>query len=199
MLEWIASMFQGVVAELMFFSICIAGSTFTVFSLIFGGDHGGEMHGDFHGDDLHGGDLHHDDAHGDEGPKFFSIRGLSLFGTGFGAVGFIVQHYTGKTLLAATAGFVAGVVLAALGLAFIRMFFRQQVSSVTKNSDIIGATGTVITSIQSDSGAGEVLLDLTSTQVTRAAIGEGGKPISQGAAVRVVRIAGHTVVVEKVS
>lgn len=198
MLEWIASLFQGAVAELMFFSICIAGSAFTVISLIFGGDHG-DMHGDFHGGDLHHGDLHHDDAHTDEGPRFFSIRGLSLFGTGFGAVGYIVQHYTGKTLLAATAGLVSGVVLAMLGLAFIRLFFRQQVSSVTKSSDVIGATGTVLTSIQSDSRAGEVLLTLVNTQVTRAAIGEGGKPIPQGAAVRVVRLAGNTVVVEKLS
>jgi len=192
MVEWFASLFSGAFAEIALLCICLSGAVFTVISILFGGDAD-------HGDMDHGGDSAGDNDHATDGPSFFSIRGLSLFATGFGGVGYIVQHYTHKPLVASVSGLVFGMLLAMAGLAFIRFFYRQQVSSLVSSEQVIGTTGTVSTSISPGGGVGEVSLVIAGIQTTRTAIGDGGEPISQGSIVRVVRLVGSHVVVEKVS
>lgn len=195
MLDWIASMFQGALAEIVFMSICLGCLVVSGFMLLFGGDHDSDAD---HGGMDHG-DADHGDDHSDEGPRFFSIRGLSLFGTGFGGVGYIVQHYTGKTLVAAASGTAFGCLLAFAGLAFIRMFYRQQVSSLASAEQVIGSSGTVTTSIPADGRAGEVLLTVAGQQTSRIASSADGGGLPTGTVVRVVRLAGAVVVVERVS
>lgn len=193
MFNWISSLFQGALAEIMFMAICLGSLVVTGFMLIFGGDHDGDAD---HGDADHG-DADHGDDHGDEGPKLFSIRGLSLFGTGFGGVGYIVQHYTAKTLVAAVSGTAFGFVLALAGLAFIRLFFRQQVSSLISHDQVIGATGNVITAIPTGGQCGEIMLTVAGQQMSRIARSVDNSEIPSGAVVSVVRVAGHTVVVKR--
>jgi len=192
MIEWFASLFRGFFSELTFLAICVACAVVTGFTLVFGGDSDGDAdHGDV------ATDSDHDDG-GHEGPKFFSIRGICLFGTGFGAVGYLVQHFTKKTLVASVSGLGAGILMAMLGLAFIRMFYRQQASSLISPSQLIGSTGTVTTSIPAHTGAGEVMLTVAGTQQNMLATAVNGSAIERGALVRVVRSAGSQVVVEKV-
>ena len=204
MFEWIASLFQSIVADMVFLSICVAGAAFTVFSMMFGGDHDGHEgmhfgHGDAGGHDVgHDGDAHHGDHGQEDGPSYFSFRGMVLFATGFGGVGYLVQHYTGKTLVASVAGLVAGVVLALIGISIIRMFFHQQASSLVPATQAVGTMATVITSIPAD-GMGEVSFVLAGVQTTRAAIGNRGSAIPSGREVKIVRIVGHQVVVEEMA
>lgn len=193
MFEWVSSMFQGALAELVFLAICVVGMIFSGFSIFFGGDHDGADHGDMDGHDAdHGGDHHADD-----GPKLFSVRGLMLFGTGFGAVGYLVQHFTGKTLVASVSGSVAGLVLAMIGIGFIRMIYRQQSSSLVGGEAYVGVLGTVVTAITSG-GTGEVAITVAGTYGTRLAKSASGQAIARGESVRVTRTVGGVVVVEPV-
>lgn len=194
MFNWISSLFQSALAEIIFLSICFGSLVVTGFMLIFGGDHDGDAD---HGDMEHG-DADHGDDHSDEGPKFFSIRGLSLFGTGFGGVGYIVQHYTGMTLVAAAAGTASGFLLALAGLAFIRLFFSQQVSSLVSHDQVIGSIGTVTTAIPANGQCGEIMLTVAGLQMGRIAMSADNNEIPSGAVARVTRVAGHAVVVERV-
>ncbi len=197
MFEWATSLLSGAMAELMFLAICIGSAVITTFSLIFGGDHDAD-HGDVGGDhgDVGGHDVHHDDGdHSRDGPGFFSVRGLTLFGTGFGGVGYLVQHFTSRTLTAGASGLAAGVALAAVGLAFIRAFYHQQASSLVPSGAIVGAVGMVTTSIPRD-GAGEAEFTVGGIHTTRLATSANGAAIERGKTVRVVRAASHAVVVE---
>lgn len=192
MFEWVTSLFSGVMAELIFLGICVASAIITGFSIVFGGDHDAD-----HGDVGH--DVHHEGDHSREGPGFFSVRGLTLFGTGFGGVGYLVQHFTGLTLVASVAGFASGIVLAMLGLAFIRAFYRQQASSLQPSEAVVGAVATVITSIPPDGGAGEVEFVTGGVHMTRPATSADGTAFGRGQTVRVARTAGHAVVVERLT
>lgn len=193
MFEWVSSLFQGAVAELVFLAICIGCGIITGFTLLFGGDHDHDVGHD-------GGVDGHDSDHGDghQGPSFFSIRGLTLFGTGFGGVGYLVQHFTGKTLVASVSGLASGVVLAMAGLAFIRMFFQQQASSLVSDQQIVGTIGSVITSIP-EGGMGEVEFNAAGVHTTRAATSLGGRAISRGAPVKIIQTVGHLVIVQPIS
>lgn len=196
MFEWVSSFFSGAMAELMFLAICIGSAVITTFSLIFGGDHDAD-HGDMGGHEV-GHDVHHEGDHSREGPGFFSVRGLTLFGTGFGGVGYLVQHFTGKTLVASASGLASGIVLAMLGIALIRAFFHQQASSLAPADAILGVVGTVTTSIP-QGGTGEIELTVAGTYTSRTATSASGQAIERGRTVRVVRTAGHIVVVELAS
>src|SRR3989344_1359429 len=192
MIEWFASLFRGFFSELTFLGICVACAIVTGFSLLFGGDSDGDAdHGDV------ATDSDHDDG-GHEGPKFFSIRGICLFGTGFGGVGYLVQHFTKKTLVASVSGLGAGILMAILGIMFIRLFYRQQASSLISSSQLIGSTGTVITSIPESGGVCEVILTVAGMQQNMTATSATGHGIESGAYVKVIRSAGARVIVEKV-
>lgn len=185
--DWLTSLFKGSMAQLTFLALCIAGTVISAFSLIFGGDSDADADADHDGGD-----------HGHEGPKMFSIRGISLFATGFGGVGYLIQRYTGKTLVASASGLLAGFLMALLGLAFIRLFFKQQANSLVQ-ADIDGATGVVTTSIPAARGGmGEVNLVVSGSQVTRLASTDAAAEIPSGSLVKVLKAVGNIVVVEKI-
>lgn len=184
------AVFTGVMTELTFLAICIAGLVICASSLIFGHDSDADHHVDF---GHHGGD---DQGH-DQGPGFLSIRGLSLLAVGFGSIGFIVFHYTRKPLVASMAGVVSAWLFAAVGLLMLRMLLHQQSNALLDTSAIIGATGVVVTSIP-DGGYGEISLTVQGRQLTRVASTQGGV-IPHGAPVRVLQSTGGMVVVEPVT
>ena len=188
MFDWLFSWFRESATEAIFLSIAVAGALFSAFSLLFGGDV--DADGDF--------DVDHDggDGHG-YGPGVLSIRGLSLLATGFGAVAYIVYHYTNLLLVSSVSGILSGWVFAFIMLALVRVFFQQQASSLVTANQIPGTTGMVTTAIPAG-GCGEVRLTVAGRQVTRTASTE-GDPLPLGTLVRVVRYMGGVAVVKQVS
>lgn len=182
----------GVMTDLTFLAICVAGLVFVVFSLVFGGD-GDGVDGDGDGVDGHDGFDGHD-----HGPGVLSLRGVSLLAIGFGATGYLVYHYTGKPLVASVAGLAAGWLFAFLCMLMLRAFMNQESNSLINTSAIVGATGVVTTSIPED-GYGEVMFTVDGRQLNRVASAEGGKNIRQGTEVRVLSSMGGAVVVKSTS
>jgi hypothetical protein len=189
--EWILALFGESIALLTFFSIFAAGMTFTVFTLLFGGDAddgdiGGDHDGDFGGDhDADGGDAAH-------GPGLLSIKGVSFLLTGFGGVAFIVMYFTEKVFVSSLAGLFGGWPFALVCLAMYRVFIRQEASSLSKAEDYVGATGTVVTSIPAK-GLGEVTLIVGEQQVTKSAVAHSGTALKTGTPVRVKNYLGDRV------
>ena len=182
----------NVMTELTFLAICIGGLIICASSLIFG--HDGDAHADHHVEFGHHGN---DDSSHEQGPGFLSIRGLSLLAVGFGAVGFIVFHYTQKPLVASLAGLASGWLFASLALLVLRTLLHQQSNSLLETSAIINAVGIVVTSIP-EGGQGEITLAIQGRKLTRVATAQGGA-ISRGISVRILNSAGGIVVVEPVT
>jgi len=182
--EWILSFFGNSIALLTFFSLFAAGMTFTVFQLLFGGDHDGEVGGD------------HDADGGVHGPGLLSIRGATFLLTGFGGIAFITMYFTDKVFVSSLVGLFGGWPFALVCIAMYRVFIRQEASSLVKADDFVGATGTVVTSIP-DEGLGEVTLLVAGQQLTKSAIVAGGGAIKTGTPVRVKAYLGDRVTVER--
>lgn len=192
--------FRNSISLLSFASIFAAGMVFTVFTLVFGGDHdGGGDHGDFGGDHDGGGDHGGDHDDGGQGPpNIFSIRGLSLLAVGFGGVGYIVMYYTQNLLLSALSGLVFGWVFSVGVLLMMRIFIQQQGSSVISPRALIGTIGEVTTGIPAN-GLGEVRLAVEDTIISKTATANGGVTIVAGRRVRVIAFLGGSVIVEEVT
>jgi hypothetical protein len=189
--DQIVHLLQGSAALMTFFTIFSVGLVITLFSLVFGGhDHGGEFH-----TEVEHGDVGHDEG---AGPSMFSLRGLSLLATGFGAVAFLVMLYTDKVLLSSVAGLGFGWVFAFGGIAMMRMFMRQQGSSNISPSDYLESEAEVTTSIPAG-GIGEVRTTVHGVTVTRPATSANGQRIPSGRMVRIVRNIGGTLSVEEFS
>lgn len=188
MIDWLMNLARGSTAEVLFLSICVLGGVISAASLIFGGDSDGDVDEVDFGDDA--------DVDGD-GPGLLSVRGLSLLATGFGGVAYLVQHYTGRLLLASGSGLLSGLLFAAVGLAFVRLFFRQQASSLMSPQQIRGAKGVVTTAIPAG-GTGEVRLTVAGQQFSRPARAEGDAEIAGNSLVEVAALLGGVVVVRKV-
>lgn len=175
--------------ELTFLAICVAGLIVCGFSLIFGGHDT-----DANTDGVEMGDGNNGDGHG---PGMLSVRGLSLLAVGFGAVGYLVYHYTGKPLVASVSGLASGCLFAFLGLVMLRALLRQQSNLLIDTSAVIGATGMVVVAIPV-AGRGEVTLTVQGQQISRVATTQGGA-IPEGTLVRVLNSTGGVIVVEPMS
>ena len=193
MIDWIVSMFTEATAELILLAICVFGGIVSGMSLFFGGDADADADAD--------GGIDVDDVTADGGgggPGVLSIRGMALLATGFGGVGFIVQHYTGNLLMACVAGLLSGWLFAFVGLAFVRIFFQQQASSMLTTGQITGATGIVTTPIP-EGGHGEVRISVGGQQISRTATSDGGRPLPADTLGEIVRTVGGIVVVKVTS
>ena len=183
--EWILAFFGNSIALLTFFSLFAAGMTFTVFQLLFGGDHDGDVGGD-----------HDGDFGGDHGPGLLSIRGATFLLTGFGGIAFITMYFTDKVFVSSLVGLFGGWPFALVCLAMYRVFIRQEASSLVKADDFVGATGTVVTSIPEE-GLGDVTLLVAGQQITKSAVVAGGGALKSGTTVRVKTYLGDRVSVER--
>ncbi len=195
MIDWVLGLFRQTAAEVLFFSICLAGAVISAFSLVFGG------HGDADSGDGDSGDGDHAEQ-GDHGIGFaslFSVRGVSLLATGFGGVGYLVYHRTQKPLLASVAGIIGAFALAIPGLWFIHMFFQQQASSLVSSDHLEGKQGSVVLSIPgAGAGRGEVSLVVSGTPMVKPAVTNDPETIKKGSMVRVVRSSAEVVEVTRV-
>lgn len=171
-----------------FFLICaLFGGVLLVMRLLlmvigFGGD----------GDGL---DLHHADS--DVGFKLLSIQGITAFLTMFGLVGFSVLR---GTSLGATVAIIAAVAAGIgsawiIGRVFIAMLGLQSSGSVGVEQ-AIGCVGTVYANIPSQ-GSGSVQIKIAQRLREFDAVSANGEEILTGTSIRVVRVAGTALAVEK--
>lgn len=201
MIDWFFHSVQESMAQLIFFSIFLAGLVFSVGSLILGGGHDDAGHDFFGGHDA---DTDAGDGHGDHGGHegdslgFFSIRGISLMATGFGGLSFIIYSVTRKLLLASAGGLMFAWVFAGILLLMLRTLKKQQASSLIDPQRIVGATGMVTTTVPADA-FGEVRISVDGTDIVRMARSEVKRELPTGTVVRVVRYLGGSVTVEPIS
>ena len=174
---------------LIFSSIAVAAFIIVAGSFLFGHDHDG-------GDAGH--DAGHDgDSGGDEPTiSIFSTKVLATLLMGFGAAGAIARYYKADLVLASLIGLGFGVFLGGLMYGILRIFYRQQASSLVPTSSAVGCSGTVTVSIGANS-LGEVSLDLQGQYATYLARSTDGSPIPKGLSVRVVKTVGSQLVVEQ--
>jgi len=195
---WIMSLFGGSLALLVYASLFVSGLMFFLFSVLVGGDADSDIDVDGHDGDLdHGHDG--DGDHEGHGPSVLSVRGIFLMMTGYGGVGFIAQHYSGKILFSSVVGIVSGWALAALIMFVMRLAYQQQSDSGIQARDIIGAYGMVTLTIPGKGKFGEVSISASGNQMNRPAVSEDGKMIANGTRIRVVHSQAGVVRVEKVS
>ena len=140
-------------------------------------------------------DLHHTDS--DVGFKLLSIQGITAFLTMFGLVGFAVLR--GTQLGAASAVFAA--VVAGIGSAWIigRVFvsmLRLQSSGSVVLQDAIGCTGTVYLTIPKQ-GNGGVQINIAHRLREYEAFSAHGDELATGTPIRVVRVVGAALAVER--
>ena len=169
---------------LIFAVVGMVGFFFLLVSALFGGDD-------------HAGEVGHDHDMGHEGPSPFSLRVISMFLTGFGAVGAVSMAYNLGYPISAGLGVVMGVVLGFAAFKLIQFFMRQQASSTVDDADLLGVIGEVSIAIPAG-GQGQVGLTVKGQRKYPTARAAGDKAIDQGAAVKVIHSAGNQVTVERI-
>ncbi|MEE1795214.1 hypothetical protein PUR28_31315 [Streptomyces sp. BE308] len=147
----------------LFLGLGIAGIALLALSLIFDGIleglFGGVLGGFFDG--------------------FLSLPVIAGFLSMLGFGGAIVLGTTGAgTVVATAAGALAGIVAAWLTWKLSRTLMRDQTTATPRGEDLVGTSGSVVTSIPAD-GYGEVLLRLAGQTVKYAA--KSTAPVERGA------------------
>jgi membrane protein implicated in regulation of membrane protease activity len=167
----------------VFLAIASVGFVFLLISLVFGevGQHFDFAH-----------DLGHDLGHG--GPGFFSVQGIAVFITAFGAVGAIGTYLGYGVFPSSGFGFVSGVVLATLVYFFASFLYSQQASSTTTSAELVGRTAQVSVAIP-ENGMGQVRCLVGETMVDKMARSRSGNAIASNSAVKIEEIVGESVIV----
>jgi hypothetical protein len=171
----------------VFLAIASIGFVFLVISLLFGEvfDHFGFDH-----------DLGHDLGHG--GPGFFSVQGIAVFVTTFGAVG-AIGIYLGYSVFPSSGfGFISGIILATLVYFFASFLYGQQASSTTTAAELVGRTAQVSVGIP-DNGVGQVRCLVGESMVDKIARSRNGNAIVLNSVVKIEEIAGESVIVSPIA
>ena len=171
----------------VFLAIASVGFVFLVISLLFG-----EIFGHLGFDH----DLGHDLGHG--GPGFFSVQGIAVFMTTFGAVGAIGSYLGYSVFPSSGFGFVSGIVLATLVYFFASFLYGQQASSTTTAAELVGRTAQVSVGIP-DNGVGQVRCLVGETMVDKIARSRSGNAIVLNSVVKIEEIVGESVIVSPIA
>lgn len=146
-----------------------------------------------------GGDLDLDAQHIDADASFglLSVHGLTSFFMMFGLVGFALyrQSQVGAPIA------IVGAVAAGLASVWLigRLFgglLKLQSSGTQQTADAVGCEGAVYLRIPAG-GTGKVMINFNNRLREYDAIHTGGEDLATGARIRVVRISGNVLVVEK--
>lgn len=167
----------------IFLAIGAVGLLFTLVSFLFG-----EIFEALEFD----GDFDHEIGH--DGPGFFSVRVISIFITAFGGFAAIATSRGVGPLASSLIGIAGGVLLGGVVYFFARFLYSQQASSTISSDDLLGLTAQVIVSIPAG-GAGQIRCIVGEEMVDKIAQSEDGSPIPLNASVRIIRIAGESVIV----
>ena len=171
----------------LFVTIALVGLLILVLSALSGAGHMDHDH-DFHGLETHAdhgvhhGETSQPDQHA---PSPFSMRVISLFLVGFGAMGAIGDRRGWGYMVSSVAGILAGLGVGLSGWQFIKLLLRQQGSSTVSSEDLVGKTGKVITAIPF-SGIGEISVVVKGQLLHFMAREIGGDAIEAGLEVFVV-------------
>ncbi len=171
----------------VFLAIASVGFLFLVISLVFGEVF---QHFDF----AH--DVGHDLGHG--GPSVFSVQGIAVFITAFGAVGAIGTYLGYGVFPSSGFGFISGIVLATLVYFFASFLYGQQASSTTTSADLVGRTAQVSVAIP-ENGMGQVRCLVGETMVDKIARSRSGNAIAPNSAVKIEEIVGESAIVSPLS
>lgn len=111
---------------------------FIIGSSVFGDHDVGNLH-----DISHGGN-----SDNNEGPGVLSIRNVSMFFLGFGSAGALAIFYTGSQQQAVFWGCIAGVAMTMLTYLVAKFFYRQQASTESSASSLVGKVARVTMSVK---------------------------------------------------
>jgi membrane protein implicated in regulation of membrane protease activity len=178
---------------LVFLAIAMGGLIFLGFAVLFG-----------HHDDVgvghdvighHGGEGHSGD-HDDSAPSFLSPRIFFAFITGFGIAGAIATLYGQSPACSTLIGFIPGFIMAFCAWSVAYYLFKEQVNSNIRPGQVVGALGTVVTTIPVG-GLGEVNVSVNNQILPYTALSEDA-PIKllPGTRIKVTRDYGDKVVVK---
>ncbi len=131
---------------------------------------------------------------GAEGQGFLDSRVVSVFVTSFGGFGAIGIQMGLSMVASSLMGLAGGVVLGGLVSLFARFLYKQQSSSSVGTSQLIGRTAQVVVSIAPGS-VGQVSCRIGEERVEKLARSKDNQEIKAGAMVRVVEIAGDSLIV----
>ncbi|MFZ5564802.1 MAG: NfeD family protein [Thermodesulfobacteriota bacterium] len=179
-----------------FFLVCaFIGAIFVVIRIILmisGFGDGADSDMDMGGHDA---DMHHADS--DVGFKILSIQGLSSFLLMFGLVGLALYHESRTGILISMAGATAAglATVWVIGKLF-SMFVRLQASGTITMRDAVGKEGKVYLTIP-EKGNGRAMITVGGSLREFDAISAGGERLETGVPVKVVRVDGNTVVVQR--
>ncbi len=137
------------------------------------------------------------DLGGDSGVDFgfLDSRVLAVFITafgGFGAIGVQMGYGAGAS---SAIGLLGGVIFALVVSLFGRFLIGQQASSSVTDDDLIGKTAQVAVAIRSGD-IGQIAIRIGDERVEKIARSKGEEEIKAGTLVKVVAIAGDSVIVE---
>jgi membrane protein implicated in regulation of membrane protease activity len=180
MFDWV----RELTAFAVFLVIGGVGFIFLVISLVFG-----ELFEHFEG-----ADFDHDIDHG--GPGFFSVRGMAVFVTAFGATGALGIRYGLSPLAASAAGFGGGVVFAYAIYLFARFLYGQQATSEIHTQELVGQSARVVVAIPAG-GVGQVRCRVGEEIFDKVARAQGDEAIPENATVRVEEVLGEIVIVRR--
>ena len=169
----------------IFASIFGVGFLTLLLSLIFGGDHDIDVHGDI-------------DTDADHGPSIFSAKMIALAMVGFGAVGFGMRGtYNWSMFQSSMAGVGGALVLGIIGWIILRAFYASQASSTVSDSDIVGTNGNVIDAI-GEKDYGQIICVVRGREMTFMARPADAKPIARNTPVKIVSKSGPVVTVSRI-
>jgi membrane-bound ClpP family serine protease len=173
---------------LVFVAIAVAAFILVGGSFLFGHDHDvGQDHGDA---------AHDLDSGADPTISIFSTKVLGTLFMGFGAAGAIASLYGMSHLAASLIGLGCGALLGGAMYLVLGVFYSQQASSLVPTSAAVGCTGTVTVTI--DPGQmGEVGISVESQYGAHSATALDGQRIARGQTVRVIKVMGSHLIVEK--
>lgn len=126
---------------------------------------------------------------------FLDSRVIAVFVTAFGGFGAIAVQLGYGTFAASMAGLLGGVVFAVVVAIFGRFLVGQQASSSVTDNDLIGKTAQVSVAIR-DGAVGQITVRIGDERVEKIARSTGNEEIKAGTLVKVLDVAGDSVIVE---
>lgn len=131
-----------------------------------------------------------------DGPGVLSIRNIAMFFLGFGSAGALAIFYTGSQLQAIAWGFLVGFVMAALAYLVARAFYRQQASTESSASSLVGKVARVVIDVKPGAEGQISVADQYGTPAIFSAYSKDGKIFGEGTVVRISNFEGITAWVE---
>ncbi len=125
---------------------------------------------------------------------FFDSRVLAVFLTAFGGFGMIAAWSGFGAIASSMFGLLGGVVFGGLVSAFGRFLIGQQSSSSVTDSDLIGRTAQVTVTIKPGE-LGQISTRIGDERFEKLARTNGGDELKPGAIVKILAVAGDSVIV----